>query len=136
MIQANELRIGNWLECSKEDGYMRVDNIMDEGINFSGDTHHVHSFYPYENLKGILLSPDVLKACGCSGNYPYNLKINDRWNIEFRLSSQPYDRCFLYSLDGDNEMGAPWLMLPHINYLHQLQNLFYLLTGTELNYKV
>lgn len=132
-MTANELRIGNWVNYKGEP--IPVTMVGQYGIQSKTEEALINAKFSTPDISPIPLTPEILVACGCSGNYPYNLKINDRWNIEFRLSSQPYDRCFLYSLDGFGEMSVPWLVLPHIQFLHQLQNLYYCLTNQELKYQ-
>ena len=110
MIQANELRIGNWFIVNWSNEKRKADwmDIRDisEGIIEGGTSP-------------IPLTLEVLEKCGFEvsniGNhifYKNGVIIffeNGKWGISCD------SRCSL-------------------NYLHQLQNLYFALTGEELNY--
>jgi len=106
MINANELRIGNWVAL--KDGYFVP--IADGGILAINQKRF--ECYP------ISLTPEILEKCGFVSN-PYQ----DRY--EFGDIHVEYcgfrDICWVNGK-------------PHIEYLHQLQNLYFALTNEELNY--
>lgn len=111
MIQANELRIGNWVNHVNE--YPAQIRAYDfEHSNF-------HKINP------IPLTPEVLEKCGFVG---VKSRVNDsihkyrKGGIEIFLPE--YGFCYY---DGDC-----WTI---VKSLHQLQNLYFALTGEELEYK-
>ena len=123
MIQANELRIGNWVN---DVGSMpfKVDAVDIVTLSQCEVAGKVHLGY-----NPIPLSPDVLKACG------FEKKRSDTmitWvNGDVKLmKSVDHDKA--YFLCGLVRESKTVLL---VYSLHQLQNLFHSLTGTELNYK-
>ena len=145
MINANELRVGNWVrhyvENSKYYDYQdldkynfKVDNITICGINttiikdksfFGFKIDSVQEFHTkFENTVGISLTPEILEKC------------------VFEKRHSRFDKKPLSISLGSNEnivdyhdiwyIGAGRLKAKHIKYLHQLQNLYWCLTGEEL----
>ena len=116
MINANELRIGNWLyginplSPGYNPGkiYFQVENIFGESINLyivpGFETERAYDVEP------IPITMEILEKCGFSG----------AWTT-------------INGLDG-NLMGVKLPELEYeIKYVHQLQNLYFALTGNELN---
>lgn len=70
----------------------------------------------------IPLTPEILLACGFAKG------IDNKWRV------WDNDSFYIY---GSNGFYAPYVM-PEIKYLHQLQNIYYWLSGEELeiNHKV
>jgi hypothetical protein len=99
MIQANELRVGNWVLWNGA-----VDTVED------GQQIDELVFDP------IPLTPEILEKIDWNGYVKLNIgsyfKIDDVGHLYYRSD-----------YTGIN-----------IDYLHQLQNLYFALTGTELNY--
>jgi len=129
MIRTKELRIGNLLQ---DVGLLiELGSLVDElvvfkiehGVVVCGDDAFS---YPYldEHLRGIPLDANWLTRCGfeeiSEGHYWRNLA-ND------------YSLC---SVNNVNEVGLYFAEGNYtgfsVNYVHQLQNLFYALTQTEL----
>lgn len=110
MIQVNELRIGSWV-LNHYGNPEQIEVIEPKIVN----GRELYSFHP------IALTTSVLERCGFVSN-PYQ----DRYElgkIHVELNrTLGYDELWI---DG----------MPHIKYLHQLQNLFFALTGAEINYK-
>jgi hypothetical protein len=122
MINANELRIGNWVELThpfntsqsiraavKSEDILNADKIGTE-------------FHP------IPLTPEILEKCGFEkdGEDFFIIKIG-RKSFSIYVEDIPD---IVYSPDigvPHNSLNAP------IDYLHQLQNLYFSLTGVELN---
>ena len=110
MIQPNELRIGNWAVNYGQYVCIEADDIVD-------------CYHSPESYDPILLTPEILKKIGfkCAdhtymGGVVYYLK-----NIQWVYREKGV--CFVMV------NGFP---LSHIFYLHQLQNLYFALTGEEL----
>jgi hypothetical protein len=102
MIKANELRIGNWVNIG--DLSTTINHIM-------GDDDY---FDP------IPLTPEILEKCGFREYGPFS-----PW---LTLGSFSWSDPAGISYEIDEESA----MLDHIKYLHQLQNLYYAVTGEEL----
>lgn len=134
MIKANELRKGNVVNvCSTsnigfcaEPGYVVVETIGHDVINAPSFCN-----YQYENLFGIELTPEILEKCtnlikaaSClikAGSCYY---ATTDYDFEICLVGDKYYFCYN---DAEAISGRP------IEFLHQLQNLYFCLTGEELN---
>ena len=132
MINASELRLGNYI-LFKLNG--KISMIPCDFIHFEqlhkGDTS---SFYP------VMLKPDLFQKCGFIENKDYALLPQAREftlvlpvigsnNNELFGYVKNNGECFVRATVNHN--------IASINFfhLHQLQNLFYFLTGNELEIK-
>ena len=125
MIQANELRLNNWVMIG--DNYNLVRGI------------HIQANY----FTGIPITTELLlEKCGFEKTY------NNDW-VQYQM---PFDRsmgigfnadgfiCMYYDFDCDYVLPScgESLVVPlkHIKYLHQLQNLIYSISSEELTVKM
>jgi hypothetical protein len=113
MIKVNELRIGNRVYCEGRE--IIVDAISEEKIRFKNTKG---TFYvDPENINPISLTTEKLENCGfkLDGGGKFELNNVEIWNINNKLNCalNPYLWVTLYSL-------------------HQLQNLYFALTGKKL----
>lgn len=119
-MKANELRTGNWI-------------IGDVGIPYKlelsdfADWYYDHNSHEFgEHIFPIPLTEEWLLKFGFRlsvGAAWYNDKFNDSYFKEnFRLNKWDDGRLFLWDYKFPNE----------IKYVHQLQNLYFALTGEEL----
>ena len=123
MIQANELRIGNWLEYFTDIG----DSLGFRQVKAS------EFLALYDNPKRaipIKLTEEILLKCGF--NYKDGEYIKGLWKLvpDFPKEEVVGYGLFIKRLDWTrtNENS--------IKYLHQLQNLYFALTGKELEVKL
>lgn len=108
-MEANELRIGNIFEG------LIIESITKTGVNFyAGYEGYIET--EFEDLKPIPLTEGWLLDLGLRGR-----------------------RLWVFEIFGDNERGfhissegGEWIF---IKYVHQLQNLYFALTGEELEVK-
>ena len=112
MINANELRIGNWVKINGHEIKLAKELfcllLMDQ----------VAAPYP------IQLTPEILEKCGFEMHNDRGLwRLNNFYLHFYTLSDNEY--CFKY-----NDFRSS-----SIFYLHQLQNLYFALTGEELTYQ-
>jgi hypothetical protein len=130
MINPNELRIGNLIKYTGKpypayllnNGIVEVKEVLNDGVNRSqGDS----TLYESENLEGIPLTDEWLERCGAVKNR-IPLK-NGRWHIEYVGEGG------LIMRDDLDESEIE--ILADVNYVHQLQNLYFSLTGEELSIK-
>ena len=139
MIAANELRIGNWVLID-EDG--KWNEYQVEGINLATRNKNIHSFTtPFiffkigsvvltidgdseedGMVKPIPLTTEILEKCGFvrKGHTSSN---GSKLVIHHPESFYPNGRVYFNSWAIKNEIPK---------YLHQLQNLYFALTGEEL----
>ena len=117
MIQPNELRIGNFLHFREKERLLTVSNIGDyfktqdeNGISYGSDD--------LDDYEPIPLTEEEIRRFGFKrinslwygyGNFKINISLNGDW--------------------GNNWMGF------RLKSVHQLQNLVFALTGTELSIK-
>lgn len=127
MINANELRIGNWL-LTDEDEMLQVNEIKQD----FNDCEYMITFITSDDMyhdsiisecNPISLTEEILFKCGFVrtgllyelGDCHFAIKI---YNDKFLLANPTYQ--MVYEL---NNFAS----------LHQLQNLYFALTGEELN---
>lgn len=116
-IDAKELRIGNWYNIKNPmDGklYINQFTIWTEYIEFEGYG------------EPIPLTPEILIACGLklhTGTFP----TYDIGKLSIHLPSNDYKNGRTYFNQWCIIEGVP-------EYLHQLQNFHFALTGKELTY--
>lgn len=110
-MNANELRIGNWVIFEKE--------------------IYRFSIYDFENsnyqiVHPIPLTPEILEKCGFEKQmmWTYSISIGGDMNLVYYLGEKGWSI--------GNKQYSDFSNLKH---LHQLQNLYYALTGQELNYQ-
>lgn len=123
MLTANELRIGNWVQIVGiyKDSFQRAGLItVDAELLLLCEQNKVL-------LLPIPLTPEILKKCGF-----------DKWKgfkvFEYQLPNEErividQDEVALVGIDAPTDSQVFHCTA---KYLHQLQNLFYTLTGEEL----
>ena len=115
MIQANELRIGNWVKYQFHDGLKEV-KICSNDFKMLDD----------ENLKKYKERYEPIP-------------LTEQWLIDFGFGKHiTLDTYPTYSLNNINvNDGVVFIVgfgfVNHIKHVHQLQNLYFALTGLELN---
>jgi hypothetical protein len=111
-MKAEELRIGNCVYNGFNE-VIKISSIISQN-NTSG--------YLLETLKPIPLTKEILLKCGAE-KYEFD---NGQPN-QYRVGS----RLFVIRNGAIYDYGSD----TKLNYLHELQNLYYSLTKTELNYE-
>jgi hypothetical protein len=137
MIQAKDLRIGNWVKCGgfkRLYGEFKVAEIYPDQITIE---QKPYDGFTVEEVEPIPLTPEILEKCGFEKGVSewYNknyftdcMEAAEEMQLQVNLKSF---RCGIADLDfgGTNAMTAK-----PIQHLHQLQNLYFALTGQELTY--
>lgn len=130
MIPTNELRIGNWV-FDEDNAYAKIEAVRSNRfVNWNGvDDESTNISLPSDNamyggnINPVPLTPEILEKCGfvkINGNaWEYNgSALCCYWDgVEF---------CFKCGIDAN-------LCFAATQYVHQLQNLIFFCTGTELN---
>lgn len=138
MIAANELRIGNWIDA--EIGTIKKPkkvNTIINGVYTSTPPPSVESYIisysrsiRLSNLFPIPITPEILEKCGflqhhddCYNHVMYIKKVFDGGKLLWGVYP--------------NEIGGGVVIrkAKPLESLHQLQNLYFALTGEELTYK-
>lgn len=136
MINTKELMIGNWILVRQT--YREVENIHDDYINLSyscGDYEGGSGSDYYEELKDIEpipLSEQILIDCGFI-KHKAGIGGQDMWAGMDAYSYE--DSGWLFRGTG-SRLHLVGYFNTQIHYVHQLQNLFYLLTGKQLEIKL
>lgn len=134
MLKANEFRIGNLINPIDRSQAIHLPVWMPMIITRIS-THWIHAIkqkdglididYHIRDISPIKLTPEILKKCGFvkSGSYWFKdnvyLYLHGLVDCTFHLES---------IMDNKNSL--------EIEYVHQLQNLFYALKGKELEIKI
>lgn len=114
MVNANELRLGNWISYNGK--YYEVDEIwfdLDEGAYYTQD-------FNINFISPIPLTEELLLKCGFERNKTYKRYFYNG------ISISKYEGEKYFVFDGWRFRAID------IKYLHQLQNLYFILTGEEL----
>lgn len=138
MIQANELRIGNWVQdpdraiLDENEGYRQVHGLTLEnsivhhvakesssgGIGFSGNL--------LSTINPIPLTPEILEQCGFRNDHGEGSKWWMRPDLKHSFGLGDYNEDFSELTFSKHPLNTK------IKYLHQLQNLYFALVGKEL----
>ncbi len=145
MIQPQDLRIGNWV---------KIDDGRDDGALFkvhgasSHNSGHVYdnedAIYGIDQIKPIPLTGEWLKDFGF-WQFDY-YTIQNTWNISLERNrvlsignvATPNEMVFLYEVNKEHIKEVVTIRNYDYDskmYVHQLQNLYYALTGEELTIK-
>ena len=129
-MKANELRIGNWVEVYSDDGRYcllhEVDLIKEDGIGIGYD---FDAKYSWEEITPIPLTEEILLKAGFHKEHEFQ---------DFYIFSES-NWCFtntgdnLFYIRDNTDLADEFGICKKIDYVHQLQNLYFALTGEELN---
>lgn len=115
MIQAKGLRIGNLVKRPDiGNGSLRILELKKDKALVSGP---ISVLIPYSDLYEIELTEEILLKCGFEESQRGYYTIDD----------------FVISVEGQVYFGDYETWIAEIHHLHQLQNLYFALTGQELN---
>jgi hypothetical protein len=138
-MKPNELRIGNWVKLFNDE-FNKIHVISKTAIQVEGGIIGGEVF-KLEQVQPIPLTPEILEKCGFDVVHKTNnhYAINDPNGIKdshkisvFPTINNQWHIAFSDTLNGYND----YTPTTKIQYLHQLQNLVFALTGEELNFKL
>jgi hypothetical protein len=103
-MKGNELRIGNWVKWDNADNFFQIESINENTGN---------------EIEPIPLTPEILEKAGFV-----------KWNSEINEIKIGGSYLGVY-----HKLGKAYLFGEYFpcQYLHQLQSLYFALTGDELN---
>lgn len=141
MIPANELRIGNWVDVenastiidNSSGAYQKIVRAKYEQVeSISNEFALAGGFHCLEYGEPIPLTPEIVIACGFEKRqHKWNdgsVSENDYWLGKYHVGFTEKDGIYFARVTHD---GNPcWLC--SLQHLHQLQNTYFCLTGTEL----
>lgn len=128
MIQANELRIGNMVDVTPNAyHYLKINKepfVVKQILELSVSFESFYSLERYEDLQPIPLTEDGLKSLGFVFTDMADMGIHIGLKVNIEVSLNWHE-------------GRIWIgeACTHIQFVHQLQNLYYALTGQELTLK-
>lgn len=123
MIKVTDIRIGNWVN-GNYNGFSK--DVQIYAISHTYIQHSTENDLPIANFKPIELTEEWLKKFGFEYDYDQESK---SWSL--MTSCEKFDYLFEIS-NKYQEYFQPDFLRIDIKYVHQLQNLYYALTGTEL----
>ena len=119
MIQLNELRIGNWFKTNiyqqvtlEHLDFLLNDNIKDKSV-----------------MQPIELTAEILEKCGFMKEK--GIDVYSLGRLRLWIGTRGKSLCYL--IEEDTTTGH---YITSIEYIHQLQNLVFALTGEELDVKL
>ena len=132
MIKASEFRLGNWMKANDGSQWIIKSINRTHMVGFVYNTNHYEGIkeeaesvdIPIENIFGIPLTEEILRGTGI------NINRDNEYRYEYFLGADN----FSIKKEGDSFYLVGYGI--HINSLHQLQNLFFALTGKELDVKL
>lgn len=129
-IKFNEVRIDNWVLGFLEQKPLQVDWLTMKHLS---DGNVQAAFYDHSPVYvPIPLTPGILEKCGFKLNRAGELciEIGDiSTHLELVVGKDDYYPSFTQTPQGSEERTV---FFNYITYLHQLQNLYFALTQTEL----
>lgn len=126
-MKANELRIGNWVKAFKSNESVYIINIYGSSGLVDVISNGIQHFRISISLftKPTPLTPEILVKMGFK-ELPNGCFELDRFGIMKIPNTGMYPDIW--------EFGISCSDLADIQYVHQLQNLYFVLTGTELEF--
>jgi hypothetical protein len=130
-MQANEIRLGNLVKATKSGGYNNIGDVIAitsinlfTGVNEWQDMG-ASGYIPFDGIVPVpLLRFNLLPLGFTPAEDSYRLTIHGNRELAI-YSSEGFVR---YQTKSEGFTTA----LKHIQYVHQLQNLYFSLTGSEL----
>lgn len=116
MIEAQELRIGNWINSSAHFGEIQVSAILKDGVNPFDWGQGNHCIHFYDTIAPIKITEEWLINFGF-----------ESFDLRFRHLGN-----FVIHNEGENFFYKTRTTEIKIKHVHQLQNLYFALTGEEL----
>lgn len=135
-MKANELRVGNYIKDSIYNTTLKVIELSENDLMAYVIDRSKFPLPDGYSLEPIHITPEVLEKCGFVPNAIGQLAI-EVLGIDTHLELITIDDGYCYvNLNQINEFGnSQNVAIDRIRHLHQLQNLYFALTGEELTYK-
>jgi len=137
-IKAEEIMMGNWVSIpnyfrNDEDRLMQVKGLSEDNTLELSDGK-IRTIRQCKDVDAVVISEDILLKCGFERKgrlyqmefFPFSI---DFVNDDTYLDDAPIPDHYALHFNGAT------FSHPRMVYLHQLQNLYYSLTGTHLTFK-
>lgn len=130
MVPASDLRKGNWV--SSRDSIGRITQLLTSQAELLIEKDGRRGFenYDYDDLEAIRLTPEIINSCGFYKHelFPHrNAFHHKKFILNINIVGNIHELSF--GLITENVA----IIYQRNLSLHQLQNLYYLLTNEELN---
>ncbi len=139
MIQSNELRIGNYVGinktalhfngCNSENAYFEIEELKKDAVQFKG----FHTGEYYKDLKPIKPTEEWLLKLGFEKIKDYKFSLDEGYII-LEVEDKNWEYLCLDVFIHTADMIKPFY-ITCLEHVHQLQNLYYALTGQELEFR-
>lgn len=126
-MDARELRIGNLVNTRR--GTQKCIDVLCDCVNF-----HDLECEPYDLIDPIPLTEEWLEKFGFEFEKPKSKLSTAKWHIKNLDENNKIGVNLQVQLFSIGE-GVDWIFPMKIEYLHQLQNLYFALTGIELEFE-
>jgi len=125
-MKTKDLRIGNLVKCVSRgiEFTCKVSEVHSECIYIQSNDDSRGIKVPLQNVKPIPLTEEILLKCGFEKRKDGDYNLFNQSEVDIVLKSDFTS----WTCDGIN------FSVTCINYLHQLQNLYYAIANQELNY--
>lgn len=127
MIESNEMRLGNLVHRRGEAGVVVSLDAEEVGVRFGGVYGDYERHY-FESIDPIDLTPEILGRCGFED-------IRGEYVIFNGICIYNDDERYFFA-DEDAHEGNINYFGNGFLYVHELQNLYFALSGEELNVKL
>ena len=136
MIRPEELKIGNYVDvCTYVKSvivptglYKRVSAIPRNGVDLTLPSDREDFILAYQMIEPIPLTEEMFLKCGFI-EVPYYENILQKENIRIHFDKQKSSEVLFVLYDDDGDITCQ----TRVSCLHQLQNLYFALTGKELD---
>jgi hypothetical protein len=133
ILKPQDVRVGNWVQFDNE--VIKVTDIFNGGINVCDDNYETYPIHYLQQLEPIPLTPEILEKAGFKKGYQKDWR---RLNITPKGSNTKF--CFVACIAEGIDNWVDYTVddvfatrrRTNIKHLHQLQNLYFALTGEEL----
>lgn len=148
-MEIRELRLGNWVFSKETQKPQLITGLTEENPFIDAITF---DYITYDEIEPIPLTEEILLKCGFEWFKPFKCYSHKQLNIYIGLNTKKSECYALHCLNIDDYNGvkktkydgklyltseAEYLVSETpIEYLHQLQNLYFALTGQELEVNI
>lgn len=139
MIDKKDLRLGNWV-LDEENKPMQVIEISEYAVNHREQYGCVEESHSLDNINGINLTEEILLKCGFEEvieeriDVPYMNSSNTVWKVYKKKHLKFSCQC-TEGLSFQMQLSFNDVIVV-LTELHDLQNLYFVLTGEELEVKL
>lgn len=126
-MKHTDVRVGNIINFFDDDTWFKIKSIDSDGLGFEVSNYIEDTWIECKRFDGVILTPEILIKLGFKQiDYYYQYKIKED-ELEFFNLDVERDGYFCLTICG---------YYFTIKHLHQLQNLYFSLTGKELTMEV